>query len=634
MYMVYDSGNRALIVMKDKKVYTLEYNSDDHLQSDRYIGIHPKEIEELCERNIKSFACNTHFAMALTENGKVYCWNFSTEDIDDDNDWRISMFPSKPTRLDNLNDKCIIEIACSDSHYLALTSDGEVYAWGKNTFGQIGNGIASKVDVTMPSLVDFEEQKIAHISCGANFSMVVTDTGKVYGWGNNDCDQISFKNINHDFYVSYPEMYKSPYEITEMSDKRIIKVACGSEHTLALTNEGYIYAWGFNNVSQLGIINNNQESSPAGMVDIPEPAEDISAHGNLSVALTNVGIIYVWGECFGKDISRPLPTQLATIHDAFAFSSLRTMVTPFKVITNDFYDTQNIYEPVLFDNLGTSFNDSVTYDAIFKVEEHSIFVRKAILQNRCNYFIFYFDWTKNDTNSDGVPIYFISDFSYITYNAFLKYLYTRKIDLSSENIIELIKLAIEYDEISLKTKCYEMIYETMTESNVLFFYKESIEYNFNELEELSFKFARRHIISILMSEEYFKLDRIIMKKFLRRVFHNEYKAFFEYLYTRKIDLSSEYTIELMKLADVYADTDLKDKCRKIIEETMVISNVALYYNKVIKYNVRELQDLCLEFILHNAIEVLQSDEFHKLEIYIKNKIIRKATKENVIMNKK
>lgn len=61
---------------RDKNVYSLGYNTDDsktdHLNSYMHIGLYPKKIEELCGKNIKTFACGSYFILALTEEGEVY----------------------------------------------------------------------------------------------------------------------------------------------------------------------------------------------------------------------------------------------------------------------------------------------------------------------------------------------------------------------------------------------------------------------------------------------------------------------------------------------------------------------------------------------------------------------------------
>lgn len=98
-----------------------------------------------------------------------------------------------------------------------------MYAWGKNNYGQIGNGNSSDtIDVSLPIQIEVKGQKIVQIACGSNFNIVVTDTGKLYGWGDNEKDQISniidkcYDNLKQKFYM-YPQ------EMTTVSNKKINK---------------------------------------------------------------------------------------------------------------------------------------------------------------------------------------------------------------------------------------------------------------------------------------------------------------------------------------------------------------------------------------------------------------------------
>jgi len=66
-------GSGAIIVTKDKNVYNLDYNKDEHSKTgDIHTALCPKKIEELCGKNIKTFAHSWYFILALTEEGEVY----------------------------------------------------------------------------------------------------------------------------------------------------------------------------------------------------------------------------------------------------------------------------------------------------------------------------------------------------------------------------------------------------------------------------------------------------------------------------------------------------------------------------------------------------------------------------------
>ncbi|XP_011262807.2 RCC1 and BTB domain-containing protein 1 [Camponotus floridanus] len=231
--------------MKDKNVYNLRYNEDDCSNTnDKHIAPDLKKIEELCGKNIKTFAHGSYFALALTEEGEVYFWKF-----DKYNFTERGPVKSTPIRVSGFSTKRIVNIACGDVHFLVLTTDGEVYAWEDNIRQYVNittfNGIVRQVKHGL------EKKNIVHIACGNRSNIAVTDENIIYNWGDNMDGRISIQRQHY---------YEYPRKIIRISDK-IVKVVCGCAHMLALTNKGKIYAWG-NVYGQVGVNNNLISSDP------------------------------------------------------------------------------------------------------------------------------------------------------------------------------------------------------------------------------------------------------------------------------------------------------------------------------------------------------------------------------------
>ncbi|XP_019882586.2 uncharacterized protein LOC105249500 isoform X2 [Camponotus floridanus] len=502
MIMIFQQNGKAIIVTKDKNVYSFDYSSEFDDTHTTYL----KKINELCGKNIKTFAHNHFLILALTEEGEVYSCNF----IENKRDVSIPE-ESTFTQVASLREKYILDIACGYRHSLALTSDGKVYAWGENNWqnkGQINDEkIVTFISTPCQVKHELENKNVVYIACGPSFNIVITDKNEIYGWGNNDSCQIS--TVQSDKY------YRCPRKIITISNK-IVKLACGSDHTLALTNEGEIYAWGDNFYGQIGV-KKLRHSGPI-MVNVPEMGKvlDIAAFRNLSVAVGHNRIVYIWGK-FAPDVNRinsPFPTKFSTIHDMFAYSNLDTvMYKPLTVFTN-IEEILNILESV-----EAAFDDPLSNDFTIQVGP-PIYVHKAILKIRCDYFkkMFQHDRAENiQSISDLSSVFTVSDkFSYIVYKAFLKYLYTGTIDLPSENAFDLLELANNYCEANLIKDCSQIIKKTITVSNVIFSYNKAIEYNAKELEEFCFQFALLHMTDVVLSEDYIKLDINIKDNFIRK----------------------------------------------------------------------------------------------------------------------
>ncbi|KAG8181594.1 hypothetical protein JTE90_013556 [Oedothorax gibbosus] len=92
----------------------------------------------------------------------------------------------------NSVDEAIIEISCGSHHSALVTASGNLYTWGRNSEGQIGNG--TRKEQKIPSLVTSpKDKKITHVACGADFTVALDTNGKLFGWGQNDGGQIGQK---------------------------------------------------------------------------------------------------------------------------------------------------------------------------------------------------------------------------------------------------------------------------------------------------------------------------------------------------------------------------------------------------------------------------------------------------------
>lgn len=132
-------------------------------------------------------------------------------------------------------------IAVGDSHLLAVKSDKTVAAWGKNESGQLGNGQTAKshIPITVPGLTN-----IIAVAAGVYTSAALSSDGKVWTWGKNNYGQLG----NGTFVNS-----RIPVQVTQVTGfTNITAIAVGTDHMLALKNDGTVWAWGANSFGQLG----------------------------------------------------------------------------------------------------------------------------------------------------------------------------------------------------------------------------------------------------------------------------------------------------------------------------------------------------------------------------------------------
>ncbi|XP_012252206.2 RCC1 and BTB domain-containing protein 1-like isoform X2 [Athalia rosae] len=454
-------GNEALIVTKDDVVYALGSNTTGCLGTgDSHSTLQPKKVEALCEKGVKTFAYGSGpHVLALTHTGEVFSWGHNGYFELGNGSSNQGLTPTIVGL--QLGGKIIVDIACGSHHSMALTDDGEVYAWGQNNCGQVGSGISSHQGVPRKVNSALTGKKVVSIFCGQTSSVAVTESGDVYGWGYNGVGQLGIGS-----YVNQP----NPTKVSALSGVVIEKVACGYAHTLALSDEGTLYVWGGNSYGQLGLGNKANASSPVKVV-MPEMGRvsDIAAvhYNHISVAVGQGGRVFMWGQCRGQSVTTPTATRLLHPHDALAFyATPSVMHRPLLLHAEE--------ETGILDSLRQAFDDATTSDIVIQVQGKPIHVHKSVLKIRCLHFrsMFQEHWAEDSQN-----ILQLDQFSHAVYKSFLRYLYTDEVDLPAENALELLDLADAYCETQLKRRCVQLIKRGITVENAAFLYSTAIEYN-------------------------------------------------------------------------------------------------------------------------------------------------------------
>ena len=228
----YGKNRNILFVTKDDQVFGLGDNEFGvcGIGHNRAVK-EPELIQELCEQNVKEFFRGFNFALALTSKSKLFGWGRNNQG--QLGSMKIHSDIAKPGIIEVV-DKQIVQVCCGNSHVLMLTSDGLVYGWGHNDFGQVGCGQEKEKNVIEPRLVH-NLTEITSIHCSYKQSFAVTKDGLVYSWGQNYRFKLGL-NIN------YKEPITTPKIIKELSD--IILVSTSDTNTYFLTNERKIYYCG------------------------------------------------------------------------------------------------------------------------------------------------------------------------------------------------------------------------------------------------------------------------------------------------------------------------------------------------------------------------------------------------------
>ena len=252
----------------------------------------------LAQTDTPKIAFGTRHAVALRNNGDVLTWGGNVG-------CQLGRRAGNSNAVPGLVMRNVKEIAAASEHTLVLTTDGKVYGWG--TDGKaIGTGEYDQCEG--PALVEsLADKVIAHIATGYDFSVAVTTDGNLYCTGDNSMLQCPVGRGGTTTFAPVP--------IAELAGK-VVGVASGSFHTLALLRDGTVYAFGRGRDGQLG---NGRVLNGQGAVADLTNVTAISAGTWHSAAIRNDGTAWVWGNnqksqmCDGATANRAVPTRVETL---------------------------------------------------------------------------------------------------------------------------------------------------------------------------------------------------------------------------------------------------------------------------------------------------------------------------------
>jgi len=221
-----------------------------------------------------------------------------------------------PSLIKALDKQVIVKGAVGRHHSLFLTDSGVVFGCGKNDLGEVGtpNRKNKSTDVNSPTeIMALKGTKIIDIACGGHFSMALDKEGNVWSWGsaengstgrNTDGKQIGKGKATYAVHM--------PQKISFPQGTKIKKIVCGVSHTVALSEEGDVYTWGFGGYGRLGHKKQEDELKPRKIeMKIFTPVTDIACGSNYNVAVGAYGVLYSWGKIksAGDSIMYPTPEK-------------------------------------------------------------------------------------------------------------------------------------------------------------------------------------------------------------------------------------------------------------------------------------------------------------------------------------
>ena len=309
---------RALMHIEGDLNYLENVEQEDE---DAYFAFRPYEVSMpfkkfKAQKNAKTLStrfinvqCGLYHTVGLTDAGEVWVWGSNSsgqhgvtneaiiqqfenskkvKESDYSGELPWTAYPTLVSRFDIKANRRITLVCTGSEHILAVENGKKTYGWGRNSEGQLGIGRTSPYVIEPEPIKEFAGVPIHWIAAGESHSLVVDTLGVVYAFGSNTNGRLGLG--------SSTTIQLSPKKVyfEENPDVVIVKVACGTYHSLALDNQGKVYSWGGGWYGQLGHNNLENQFVPQ-EIDTKNTFVDIAAGKVNSAAINKDHQIFIWG---------------------------------------------------------------------------------------------------------------------------------------------------------------------------------------------------------------------------------------------------------------------------------------------------------------------------------------------------
>ncbi|KAL6522756.1 hypothetical protein OROHE_016603 [Orobanche hederae] len=282
----------------------------------------PRLVESLAVTNIDFISCGEFHTCALSSSGDLYTWGDGAHNVgllghgNDVSHWI-------PKRVSgSLEGLQVLSIACGTWHSALATSAGKLFTFGDGMFGALGHG--DRESVTYPKEVQsLSGLKAVSVSCGVWHTAAIIEVSnqagsnvasrKLFTWGDGDKYRLGHGN---------KETYLLPTCVSGLIDYNIQQVACGANITIVLTNSGHVFTMGSN---AYGLLGNPQSDGKAPVLVqdrlVGEFVEQISCGSYHVAVLTLRNEVFTWGKGangrlgHGDTEDRSVPTLVEALKD-------------------------------------------------------------------------------------------------------------------------------------------------------------------------------------------------------------------------------------------------------------------------------------------------------------------------------
>lgn len=279
------------------------------------------QIDVRAPRTVVQMETGGEHACAVLDNGRVRCWGRNDRgqlglgDVDNRGDAPGEMGDNLST-VDLGSGRSALQVAVGNQHSCALLDNGGVKCWGRNDFGQLGQGHNFDKGDGPNELGDFLSEialdasygTVTQIAAGGFHTCALFDSGNVQCWGVNDQGQLGLGDTESRG-DEVNEMGTNLPAVNLGTGRTAVQISAGLYHTCALLDNDRVKCWGRNLEGQLGLGDTDNRGDAAnemgdalpvialgqGLLGQPLSTSQVSAGGWHTCALLNTNLVKCWG---------------------------------------------------------------------------------------------------------------------------------------------------------------------------------------------------------------------------------------------------------------------------------------------------------------------------------------------------
>ena len=292
---IYAGKENSFLISNNNVVYSFGNNNYGQIGNNTSDNqLEPLDITPFfnlsVDDNIESLAVQYYHVLALSTDGNVYAWGYNSYGQLGDYTTALKRAPIliiEPEDLDIGELVIIIEVGSNFSG--ALTNQGNIYMWGANTNGELGDGTNTNrrtpTNVTHNFALAVGET-IIDLSLGGSHTIIRTSDDRIFAWGLSSSGQLG---------TGYTVNMNDPYDITIKFNLEVgsnfDQFVLGDSNSYLITDDGYVYGWGRNSSYELGFGNTDEYLLPARLTKL---ADDLDAIKIFEIRLeTNISTSHV-----------------------------------------------------------------------------------------------------------------------------------------------------------------------------------------------------------------------------------------------------------------------------------------------------------------------------------------------------